>query len=56
LQRQNAAGTGIPPQGQNYMAQYADEMANAKSPDEIMQIVRRSEAEHPELGRFSIDQ
>lgn len=55
LQRQNAAGTGIPPQGQNYMAMYADEMANTKTTAEVMEIVRRAEAEHPEIGRFTFD-
>lgn len=55
-QRIAGAGSGIPPAGSDHMASYAGEMAKATSAEEVMQIVRRAEAEHPEIGRFTVDQ
>ena len=56
LQRISSAGTGLPPQGQNSFATFQADLNKATSSEEVMAMVRRHQAEHPEDGMFVIDQ
>ena len=47
------AGSGVPPAGQDPALVAMAQIREAKSQQEVMEIIRRTEAEHPEIGRFT---